>query len=353
MAGSGEQAPIKVLVVDDSAVARQMISRAVRAAGDMEVTGAASNGRIALEHIALAEPDVVVLDLEMPELDGLGFLRAVRLTHPHLPVIVFSALTATGAAATLAAIAAGASAFALKPSALRGSSDGTVDTELIPQIRALAGRRATPPPATPRVHKGLGRRAVVVNAVVIAVSTGGPNALDTLLGALPSSLPVPILIVQHMPATFTRLLAQRLAANCSLAVVEAQQGQLVRAGVAYIAPGGTHMAVARGTLDTHVVLSDDPPENSCRPAADVLFRSAAAVFGSGVLGVVMTGMGRDGLAGSRAVVAAGGSVVVQEPASAVVPSMPEAVVHEGLADAALTLLELAAEITRRCGVRAL
>ena len=365
MISTGGDPPIRVLIVDDSAVARQAISRSIRAAGDMTVAGLAGNGRIGLEHIALDEPDVVVLDLEMPEMDGMAFLREVRTSHPDLPVVVFSALTDAGAAATLAALAAGASAFALKPSALRGFAEGSVDTELIPQIRALAPhhsrgtttrgtttRAATSHTADTRASRLPTSLATSsVNAVTVAVSTGGPTALGILLSAIPASLPVPIFVVQHMPETFTRLLAQRLAANCSLAVVEAHDGQLVRPGVVYVAPGGHHMLVAREGTSCRIKLDDGPPENSCRPAADVLFRSAAAVYRGGVLGVVMTGMGHDGLAGSRALVRAGGSVLVQDPATAVVASMPAAVLAADLAEAALGLPELAAEIVHRCGGR--
>lgn len=350
MIDTGGQPPIRVLIVDDSAVARQAISRSIRAAGDMTVAGLAGNGRIGLEHVALDEPDVVVLDLEMPEMDGMAFLREVRKARPELPVVVFSALTDAGAAATLAALAAGASAFALKPSALRGSAEGSVDTELIPQIRALVPGRTRG--AHSRASRPLPTRATGgVDAVTIAVSTGGPTALAVLLAAIPASLPVPILVVQHMPETFTRLLAQRLAANCSLAVVEAHDGQLVRPGVVYVAPGGHHMLVARDGTSCRIRLDDGPPENSCRPAADVLFRSAAAVYRAGVLGVVMTGMGHDGLAGSRALVSAGGAVLVQDPATAVVSSMPAAVLQADLADAALSVPDLAAEIVNRCSGR--
>jgi two-component system chemotaxis response regulator CheB len=370
---------LRVLIVDDSAVARQAVGRAIRDAGGMEVVGLAGNGRSGLEQVRLSKPDVVVLDLEMPEMGGLEFLRRLRRFDPSSPVVVFSALTAEGAAATMAAMSAGATAFALKPSALRGSAEGSVETELVPLLRALAPKALAPPARAGHAHPGqadaagaqvgkgrtseavrrkagasaasapgpAGRPAQRPEIVVVGVSTGGPNALATLVAGLPGDLPVPILVVQHMPPVFTGLLADRLDGHAALHVSEAGDGMPLAGGSLLIAPGGHHLAVGLGATGLAAVLNDDPPENSCRPAADVLFRSAARHFGPRVLAVVMTGMGSDGLRGARDVVAAGGRVIVQDPATAVVSSMPAAVRDAGLADGAWAVPDLAAEIVRR------
>jgi two-component system chemotaxis response regulator CheB len=355
--------PTRVLVVDDSVVVRRMVGRAVEADPSMELAGVAANGSLALAKLASARPDIVVLDLEMPVMDGFETLAAIRRTHPDLPVIVFSHLTARGAQATLDAMALGATAFALKPNTetttmfdIGGSGGGPgtgIGIELLTLIRALttrssgvvaaaAGHPSYRPPLRPSPSP-----AARVDAVAIGVSTGGPKALDLVLKQLPASLAAPVLIVQHMPAIFTRLLAERLDSRSALTVVEAEEGMVLRDGGVFVAPGGRHMEVERIGTEVRIVLSDGPPENGCRPAADVLFRSAVEVFGGRVLGVVLTGMGRDGLRGSELVRAAGGAVVAQSPASSVVASMPTAVIDAGLADAVVGLDGIAGEMLRR------
>lgn len=337
------QAEARVLIVDDSAVARQSVSRTISAAPGLCVAGLAPDGRVGLERVESLAPDAVVLDLEMPTMDGITFLRQLRPTHPRLPVVVFSALSSHGAAATLEAMSAGATAYVLKPSALHGSGPGDVETDLIPVLRAIL--RPSPASRLPRPAPG-GLLVGQVKAVVIAVSTGGPTALNEVLPLLPADLRVPVLVVQHMPSTFTSLLAKRLDARCQLHVTEAVDGQVVRAGTIYIAAGGRHLTVAGTASKPRIRLTDDPPVNSCRPAADLLFETAARLFAGPVLGIVMTGMGADGLRGAREVVARGGRVIAQDPATAVVGSMPAAVIEAGLANAVLPLNEISGEIVR-------
>lgn len=337
-------APIRVLVVDDSVVVRRVLARALDEDPDFEHAGAAPDGASALAKVDRDRPDVIVLDLEMPVMDGFETLR--RLRDRNIPTIVFSHLTAAGASATLDALALGAVDFVLKPTSAQGIGLGEdyVKAEVLPLLRAVARPRAaaarTVRPASPRPS----RRTRRIEAVVIAVSTGGPNALATLVAGLPATLPVPVLVVQHMPATFTTQLADRLHRLGTVPVHEALDGQPVRAGHVYLAPGGRHMTVARTPGGVHIALNDDPPENSCRPAGDVLFRSAAAVYGEALLALVMTGMGRDGLRGAEAIVAAGGAVLAQDSASSVVDGMPGAVA--GIAAATIPLDELAGELVR-------
>jgi two-component system chemotaxis response regulator CheB len=352
----GSAAPSRVLVVDDSVVVRQLVARVLDAEPSTEVAGVAPNGRVALEKIALLRPDVVLLDLEMPEMDGFETLIEIRRLDPNLPVIIFSYLSAAGAAATLDALALGATGFALKPSADGiGLAEAQVHDELVPLIRGLRPQAPVTAPAATGARRP--PRSATVSAVVVAVSTGGPNALAAIVPALPADLGVPILVVQHMPKAFTTLLAERLDRLAVVPVVEATDGEPVVPGRVYIAPGGRHLSLVRVESgdEVRVELTDAPPENSCRPAADVLFRAAAAVYGPETLAVVLTGMGHDGLRGSEAVHAAGGYVIAQTAASAVVASMPAAVAAVGLADAIVPIDDMASELMRwttaRGGVR--
>ena len=341
-------APSRVLVVDDSVVVRQLVARVLGAEPSTELAGVAPNGRVALEKIARLRPDIVLLDLEMPEMDGFETLAEIRRTYPTLPVIIFSHLTSAGAAATLEALAQGATAFALKPRADGiGLAEAQVREDLLPLIagvRPLAYEKFAPVVATVEHPRG----SEAVSAIVVAVSTGGPNALAAIVPALPADLGVPIFVIQHMPAVFTKMLAERLDRLSVVTVVEATDGEPAVPGRVYIAPGGRHMSLS-GTMiagNVRVQLTDDAPENSCRPAADVLFRAAAAVYGPSALAVVLTGMGSDGLRGCVAVRAAGGYVLAQSEASAVVASMPAAVTNAGLTDAVVPLDEIALELVR-------
>jgi two-component system chemotaxis response regulator CheB len=343
-------AKTRVLVVDDSVVIRRVVMEELSADPEIEVVGTASNGRIALTKMTQVNPDLVILDVEMPEMDGLQALAAIRKDFRRIPVIMFSALTEQGAAATLDALALGATDYFTKPAGAGGLEESrrVIREELIPAIKALCTPKApsavpspAPPPGAPPSR--IGR----IEAVVIGVSTGGPNALADIFQTLPADLPVPVMIVQHMPPMFTRLLAERLTATSKLPVREAVSGAALRIGQALIAPGDFHMTVVQDGAQTRVLLHQDPPENSCRPAADPLFRSAAKVFGPGVLAVVLTGMGQDGLRGCEAVRAAGGQVIVQDEATSVVWGMPGFVARAGLADKVLPLAMVGMEVVKR------
>jgi two-component system chemotaxis response regulator CheB len=345
-----DRVPIRVLVVDDSVVIRKVLSSTFAEDPELEVVGTASDGRIALAKIPVLNPDLVTLDVEMPVMDGLETLAALRKLYPKLPVIMFSTLTERGAAATLDALSLGASDYVTKPSN-SGSFDvavAIIHRELIPKIKALCGRakRLTLPPPLPPVKRRIpsNRR---VEIVAIGTSTGGPNALTELLPRIPEDFPVPIVVVQHMPPVFTRLLAERLASRSAIPVKEGSAGATLLPGHAWIAPGNFHMKVIRAGVEWRLSLNQAPPENSCRPAVDVLFRSVAAAYGPNVLGVVMTGMGSDGVLGARDIRDAGGEVIIQDEDSSVVWGMPGLVHASGLDDAVYPLDQLAAEITRR------
>ncbi|MGC4082690.1 MAG: chemotaxis response regulator protein-glutamate methylesterase [Vicinamibacterales bacterium] len=352
-------APIRVLVVDDAVVVRRVVSEALSSEPDIQVVATAANGRIALQRIPQCAPDIVTLDVEMPEMDGLETLRHLRAAYPALPVIMFSTLTERGATTTLDALALGASDYITKPSQT-GSLDRSLQRlrdELVPRIRALAGRAAATPavsaapasrPASARLltHPSARAHHTPVGIVAIGVSTGGPNALDDLLPRLRPDLPVPVVLVQHMPPMFTRLLAERLDAQCALHVRESSGGEPLVPGQVYIAPGGSHLIVARQGVDVVTALTQSSPENSCRPAVDVLFRSVAAVYGADALAVVLTGMGQDGLRGCEDIREHGGRVLAQDEASSVVWGMPGFVAKAGLAEKVLPLDALASEINR-------
>ncbi|MCX8154878.1 MAG: chemotaxis response regulator protein-glutamate methylesterase [Verrucomicrobiae bacterium] len=349
------------MIVDDSVVVRQVVSQALAQDPDVEVLGVAANGKIALARLPQLNPDIVILDIEMPEMDGLTTLREIRKLYPKLPVIMFSTLTEFGASATVQALTLGANDYVHKPSGAETISEGLRQAReaIVPKLKALVPARraaaapaaATPAPALPMNLSSLaGSQGHKVEALVIGASTGGPNALAVLLGGLPRNLPVPLLIVQHMPPMFTRMLATHLTAHCGIPVAEAGEGAPVQAGHGLVAPGNYHLTLARHNGDVVAHLNQDPPENSCRPSVDVLFRAAAAVYGRGTLAVVLTGMGQDGLRGGREIREAGGTVLAQDEASSVVWGMPGAVVKAGVAEAVRPLDELALLITQKLQV---
>ena len=344
--------PVRVLVVDDSAAVRKLVSEALSASPDIQVVGTASNGLIALARIPQLNPDVVTLDVNMPEMNGLQALTEIRRLYPRLRVIMFSALTETGAAATIQALSAGASDYLAKPNAAENLSAAMeqVQRELTDKILTLVGRDGNEVAGfTPRTKLRERRWPGVhpVEALAIGCSTGGPTALAQVLPNLPADLPVPVVIVQHMPPLFTRFLAERLDVLSQLEVREAAAGIRLEPGKIWIAPGDFHMVIRRKGTDRFVELNQDPPENSCRPAVDVLFRSVADAYGAGALAVVLTGMGNDGARGAAHIREAGGEVMVQDRESCVVWGMPGAVVQAGVADTICPLAQMSVEITRR------
>jgi two-component system chemotaxis response regulator CheB len=346
---------IRVLIVDDSATMRRIIADALSSDPLLEVAGTAANGRIALEMLPLLKPDVMTLDIEMPEMDGLQTIPRVRADFKHLPIIMFSSLTEQGAKHTLDALALGASDYVAKPTAQAGGAAKLRDVvagELLGKIKALVstGRIATSPVLAPREVKNDAlsllqhRRVASVEIVAVGVSTGGPSAVLELLSGMPPDLGVPIVLVQHMPPGFTKIFAERVNGQSPLTVVEAEGSEVLKPNWVYVAPGGYHMELQRRGSEVVVAVNDLPPENSVRPAVDVLFRSVAALFGERALAAVLTGMGQDGLKGAHSIKQAGGVVLAQDEASSVVWGMPGAVVRAGLASAVLSIADVAPAI---------
>jgi two-component system, chemotaxis family, protein-glutamate methylesterase/glutaminase len=355
---------IRVLVVDDSVLVRQSLSRLLNGDPEIEVVCTAANGKIALSRLEQLCPDVVTLDVEMPLMGGIETLKWIREKHPKLPVIMVSSHTGSGSPQTLEAIALSASDYVTKPG-FNSSESATLESMgelliskikslrqrgLLLQMKASVAGNFSPPerkarPALPAPNDG------EPEILAIGVSTGGPNALAALIPALGDNLPVPVVIVQHMPPGFTRMLAERLDSLSPLRVREGIDGELLKPGEVWIAPGGRHMAVEACRDGVRLRLNDAPPENSCRPAVDVLFRSVATGYGAKVLGVVLTGMGQDGLRGAQAICSAGGRVLAQDEATSVVWGMPGAVASAGLPEKILPLQDLAPEIIRRLSPR--
>ena len=344
---------LKVLVVDDSAYVRKVVKQMLSRSPFIEVVGTARDGREALELVLQLDPDVVTCDLIMPELDGIGFVREQMARRP-LPVIIMSIANETGEAA-LTALDAGAVDFVQKPTALATEKIFEVSDELIEKVKAAAsitmarvqiaappppGAAQSPPAAAPSVV-----RQELADVVVIGISTGGPQALKRLIPQLPSDFPVPVAMVMHMPVGYTEMYARKLGEHSPLEVREARAGDALRAGVALLAPAGRHLTFRRradGAVVAH--LDSRPFEMPHRPSVDVLFQSAAEVYGSRVLGVVMTGMGSDGRAGAAWIKAQGGLVYTESEETCVVYGMPASVVEAGLSDRSVPLDKMAQAI---------
>lgn len=346
---------IRVLIVDDSAVIRGALGRIVDGESDMTVVTTAPNGKVALDALRHTKVDVVLLDVEMPEMDGLTALPLILDAYPSTRVIMASSLTQRGAEITMHALAMGASDFIAKPAAKTGSATiASISVEIASKVRAIGraarggiaapARTAAARPVTMPVRKELladRTNDAMPRLLAIAASTGGPNALAAVLSGLPKDFPLPIVITQHMPAVFTQLLAQRLERDAGRPCVEAKDGDPILPGRTYVAPGDYHMLVQTHEGKPYVRLTQTEPENFCRPSADPMLRSAAAIYGASLLTVVLTGMGEDGMRGCKEAVIRGGRVVCQDEATSVVWGMPGAVVKEGLAHRVLPLDEIA------------
>ena len=364
--------PIRVMVVDDAVVARRLLTRWVDAEPDMTVIACLRTGRQAVEQIEQSDPDVVVLDVDMPELDGISALPLLLEKKRDLVVIMASTLTRRSAEISLRALSLGAADYVPKPQvAVDAELSAAFQRELIDKIRnlshrgrssrrswqprpavggqlpSLPRREVTPQPAQTTVFKLRPFAHVRPRALLIGSSTGGPQALGTLIGQLGSVIErAPTLITQHMPPTFTTVLAEHLRRVSGQRVHEAVHGETVLANDIYIAPGGRHMRVMRGRDGPSITLGDDPPINFCKPAVDPLLCSAAAVWGSASLALILTGMGSDGTRGAAEIAAAGGSVIAQDEATSVVWGMPRSVAQAGLCSAVLPLDRIAAKVNR-------
>ncbi|HYO84934.1 MAG TPA: chemotaxis response regulator protein-glutamate methylesterase [Dermatophilaceae bacterium] len=348
-------ARIRVLVCDDSVVIRRLVSEVLSSDPDIEVVGTAVNGKHALDNLERLKPDVMILDVEMPIMDGLQTLIEVRRVDRTLPIIMFSTLTERGAGATLDALERGASDYVTKPSNVASVSESmaAVRSQLIPRIKSLTGRLPRPVrtagPANPDVFlpQAPASASSRVDIVCIGVSTGGPDALTQLIPRLPTDFPVPLIVTQHMPPVFTQLFAQRLNAKSRLKVSEATDGDAVRAGRVLIAPGDFHMRLVNCANGPVVRLDQGPQENYCRPAVDAMFRSVPTCYQGRALAVIMTGMGSDGVKGAEHIVHAGGSLIVQDEKTSVVWGMPGAAVAAGLPGVVVPLPALADTILSR------
>ena len=374
--------PLRILAADDSAVMRSVLLKLFLMHAEdrqselprMEVCGVARDGVECLELVGQLHPDVLVLDLEMPKMNGLEVLDRLRVQNPRLPVIMCSAYTEHGARSTLEALGRGASDYVTKPSEQRNFvvAMQSLSQQLLPRIAALAkgGMRGVEAAAggvdssagltQMRLNEAQAKVLSPIEVVVIGLSTGGPSALEQLLPRLPKDFPVPVLIVQHMPKLFTGALADRLDKCCALRVQEAYDNAAIRPGTVWLAPGDAHMEVASrrvmssdGELDggaTRVRLHQQEPLNHCRPAVDYLFVSAARMYGAGTLALVMTGMGADGLNGARVVHQKGGTILAQDEATSAVWGMPGRVSEAGIASATLPLWGIASALKQRVNV---
>lgn len=334
--------PARVLIVDDSVVVRGLVSRWIAAAPGLEVAGTVCDGQAALDALPTLSPDVVLLDLDMPGLDGITALPLLLRARPGLSVIVVSTLTERNAAISLRCLALGAVDYLPKPSSLHELSlSRSFQEELVRAVSAIAARPGgtrvpAMAPAPPPALKA-GPRALV-RAILIGASTGGPRAvIDTLKHLPPLPDRPPILVVQHMPPIFTTVFADQIRSETGFPAREGRDGEAIERGTVYVAPGGRHMGIRPGASGPTIRIDDGPPIRHCRPAVDVLFRDAAVAFGSSALALVLTGMGQDGLDGARDLAASGATIMVQDQATSTVWGMPGSIAKAGLADMVLPL----------------
>ena len=365
---------IRILIVDESSVSRDALRRILGVDHDLDLVAVTGSGKLALARFTELNPDVVLLDVIEPEKEGLKTLAALRQKAPALPIIIFSHLADRGSQVTVDALLLGASDYLKKPVS-NAELESCIGNELIRMIKNLglhalgqtglrsragsaglgtssADQSLTESPETERkIVRARTTRSI--DLIVIASSTGGPNALATVLSSLPSSFVTPIIIVQHMGAGFTTSLAESLSRQSGRTVREVESAQMLTNSSIWIAPGGRHVTVSKNGSVIQVVPNNEPEVNGCRPSADLLFRSVAAVVGAHCLAVVLTGMGNDGLAGSRAIKEAGGTILAQDEASSIVWGMPGQVVNAGLADTVLPLNDISWYISRFVNSRAM
>ena len=347
---------IRVLIVDDSVVVRRIVKNILSEDNAIEVVGVAANGKIALAKIPQINPDIIILDVEMPEINGLEVLKRIRETYIKLPVIMFSAITELGATVTLDALSLGANDYVTKPSNMKSKevAKSYIKQQLIPKIKVFCKDINTTqkinfsssiyPQKT--VIKPIKNKAQKFNILAIGVSTGGPDALAKIIPQIPANFPIPIVIVQHMPPIFTKRLAQRLNSASQIEVKEAKDGDILQKQKAFIAPGDYHITLEKKGTIIKIMTNQNPPENSCRPAVDVLFRSVANIYQENTLGLILTGMGQDGLHGCQSIRELGGQVLVQDEESSVVWGMPGIVANAGLANQILSLDNIIQEVIK-------
>ncbi len=368
---------LRVLVVDDTIVYRKAVSDILAEIPGIEVVGIAHNGKIAMSKISTLKPDLLTLDIEMPEMNGIEVLAALQKDHPEVGAIMLSTLTADGSDMTMKALELGAFDFILKPQSSANLQEGKnqIKDALLPMLEAfrnsknattflgskgifnrarslsepksgssLRPQAITGTSTTPRSSIRRGKSEIVT----IGISTGGPNALSQMLPLLPGDLGVPVIIVQHMPPIFTKSLAASLNAKCALTVKEAEEAEPLQADTVYIAPGGKQMKLVASPdgKNRMIKITNDPPENSCRPSVDYLFRSVADYYVGRTTAVIMTGMGSDGTKGLQLLKQKGALIIAQDEATCVVYGMPKAPIQQGLADIIVPLNKIAAEITK-------
>ena len=346
--------------MDDSAVIRGLLARALQTDSAIEVAGTSMHGEAALSFLRRNEVDVVLLDVEMPVMDGITTLQEIQKQYPDVHVIMVSSYTMAGAEDTVSALSMGAAGCVAKPiSSSPSESVNKLSKELLPMVRSLGRsrqRKSAIPPSIRReqvvVTPSSSGPMVTPHVVVIGTSTGGPLALRTVLAGLPKDFPLPILIVQHMPPMFTPMLAKHIAQDTGRPAKEAEHNEPIQRGVTYVAPGDYHMEVNKVGDRMVLQLNQKPPEHYCRPSVNPLFRTAASWYRNKVLGVMLTGMGEDGIEGTRMLVENGGYMMAQNEATCVVYGMPRAVVEAGLAKQILPLDQVAAQIAKHCAVPA-
>ena len=346
---SPAQSIVRVLVVDDSAYVRKMMTQMLTRSPFLDVVGTARDGKDALEMAALLKPDVITCDLNMPEMDGVSFVRQQMAARP-IPILIISVASPSGEQ-VLAALEAGAVDFLQKPTALATDRLLDVADELVAKVKAAAGAqmwRVSPRAVTrPAPATAAKITATSTDILLIGISTGGPQALKVLIPRLPADFPVPVAMVLHMPVGYTELYAKKLDELSNLRVKEAEEGEVIEAGTAYLAAAGRHLSFRRAGATVVAHLDMRPLDTPHRPAVDVLFQSAAEIFGARVMGVVMTGMGADGRDGAAWIKARGGQIITEAEQSCVVYGMPRSVVEAGLSDASASLEDLFEVILER------